>query len=182
MKKFILLMLIGVFSVALQAQDGINWMSLEEAVAAQKKEPRKIMMDVYTNWCGPCKLLDKRTFANKDVAKYVNDNFYAVKFNAEGDKSLTYKDKEFTNPGYDPAKKNKRNSSHQFASYLQVRGYPSIVFFDENADLITPLTGFLTPQQLELYLKLFVDDKHKEIKSREAFQKYQSQFVAEFKG
>ena len=40
----------------------INWMSLEEAVAAQQKEPRKIMMDVYTQWCGPCKMMMANTF------------------------------------------------------------------------------------------------------------------------
>ena len=41
-------------------------------------------MDIYTDWCGPCKLMDKNTFQNPDVAQYLNNNFYAVKFNAEG--------------------------------------------------------------------------------------------------
>ena len=62
-------------------------MSLEEAVAAQAVHPKKIMMDVYTSWCGPCKMLDKNTFQNPDVVEYVNENYYAVKFNAEGNKA-----------------------------------------------------------------------------------------------
>jgi uncharacterized protein YyaL (SSP411 family) len=58
-------------------------MSFPEALEAQKKEPKKIFMDVYANWCGPCKLLEKRTFSNEDLIAYVNENFYAVKFNGE---------------------------------------------------------------------------------------------------
>ena len=54
------------------AQSEVNWMSLEEAVVAQKNEPRKIVMDVYTQWCGPCKMLDKNTFTNKDLIAFVN--------------------------------------------------------------------------------------------------------------
>ena len=61
----------------------IKWISLEDAVYLQEAAPN-IIIDMYTNWCGPCKLLDRNTFANKDVVKYINDNFYAVKFNAEG--------------------------------------------------------------------------------------------------
>ena len=56
----------------------IKWISLEDAVYLQEAAPRNIIIDMYTNWCGPCKLLDRNTFANKDVAKYINDNFYAT--------------------------------------------------------------------------------------------------------
>jgi thiol:disulfide interchange protein len=61
----------------------VNWMSLEEAVAAQQDEPRKIIMDVYTQWCGPCKMMMSRTFTNQQVIDYINGNYYAVKFDAE---------------------------------------------------------------------------------------------------
>ncbi|HCY80556.1 MAG TPA: thioredoxin family protein, partial [Xanthomarina gelatinilytica] len=75
-----------------------NWVTLEEAVALQKKNPKKIMIDAYTNWCGPCKMLDKNTFKNKDVADYVNKHYYAVKFNAEGNETINFKGNTFTNP------------------------------------------------------------------------------------
>ena len=80
-----------------QAQE-IKWMSMNDALEAQKKEPKKIFMDVYTDWCGPCKLLDKKTFHNKDVVSYVNKNYYAVKFNAEGTEEIKYNDFTYTNP------------------------------------------------------------------------------------
>jgi len=160
----------------------INWMSLEDAVAAQAKEPRKIMMDMYTAWCGPCKLLDRNTFQNTDVANYVNANYYAVKFNAEGNEVVSFKDKTFTNPSYDPAKAKRRNSGHQLAAYFRVQAYPTIVFLDEKGDLITPIKGYHAPNQLEIFLKLFATDKYKEVTTQEQFQQYQKDFKPEFKG
>jgi len=61
---------------------GINWMSLEEAVEAQAKQPKKIMMDVFTQWCGPCKMMMANTFTSEDVIAYINKHYYAVKFDA----------------------------------------------------------------------------------------------------
>src|SRR5436190_24321530 len=64
-------------------KEAINWITIQEAEKLSKKHPRKIVIDVYTDWCGWCKKMDKSTFADKNVATYVNKNFYAVKFNAE---------------------------------------------------------------------------------------------------
>ena len=82
----------------------IQWMTMKEAQEAQKNEPKKIFMDVYTEWCGPCKLLDKNTFQNPDVSSYISEHYYAVKFNAEGEEEIKYYDQIFTNPNYDPDK------------------------------------------------------------------------------
>ena len=182
MKKAVLLLLtIGFVSLNTTAQE-IQWVSLDEALALQKKTPKKIMMDVYTNWCGPCKLLDKKTFQNPDVANYVNKHFYAVKFNGEGNESVTYKDKKFANPNFDPARANSRNSAHELARYLQVNAYPTIVFIDEKAEVIAPIKGYQTAPQLELYLKMFNKDDHKNIKTQEEFNQYYKAFKSEFKG
>ena len=64
------MMVVG--SLAFGQAASINWISLEEAVVAQQKEPRKIMMDVYTKWCGPCKMMMANTFTNANVIEYVN--------------------------------------------------------------------------------------------------------------
>jgi len=159
----------------------INWMTIEEAIELQKTAPKKIIMDVYTNWCGPCKRLDKFTFHNEDVVDYVNEHYYAVKFNAEGNSSVKFKDKTYTNPNYDETKANKRNSVHQFARFLKVRSYPTMIFFDEEAGYITPVIGYLKPRQLELYLKLFKNDKHKDMDTQEKFNEYYKSFKPTFK-
>lgn len=184
MKKGILLILaVFIFSLSTKAQNAeINWMTMNEALAAQAKNPKKIMMDAYTNWCGPCKMLDKNTFQNPDVVKYINENYYAVKFNAEGNENINYKDQEFSNPYYDPSKSNSRNAQHELAQALQVRVYPTIVFFDESGNTLVPLPGYKTPAQLELYLKLFVNNGHKTITNQEEWDIYQKEFKFEFKG
>ena len=182
MKKILFILLLTLFtSVNITAQE-INWVTLNEAIELQKKTPKKIMMDVYTNWCGPCKMLDRNTFQNADVAKYVNDNYYAVKFNGEGNEEVTLKGKVFANPKYNPANANRRNAAHELAGYLQISAYPTIVFFDEKADVIAPIRGYQTPPQLELYLKLFKADEHKSIDTQEKFSAYAKAFKPEFKG
>jgi thioredoxin-related protein len=170
------------FSTKINAQKTeINWMSFEEAVAAQKVKPKKIMMDAFTQWCGPCKMLDKNTFHNPDVVKYVNENYYAVKFDAEGNEKISFKGKNYTNPRWDPKKAGKRNASHQLAGYFRIRAYPTILFLDEEANFLTPVKGYKTPQQLEIYLKLFATNDYKNLKSKEDWTKYQNEFNFTFK-
>ena len=182
MKKFVLVMTLGLAMSFTSIAQHINWVSFEEALALQKKNPKKIMMDVYANWCGPCKMLDKNTFQNPDVAKYVNDNYYAVKFNAEGDEKINYKGNTYDNKGYKAEMASRRNSVHNLTHALQVSAYPTIMFFDESGDVIFPLRGYQQPQQLELYLKMFLNDKHKEMKTQDDFNAYYTAFKPEYKG
>lgn len=172
----VLLCLIVGFSYA---QDGINWMSMDEALEAQKKEPKKIFMDVYTTWCGPCKMLDRNTFSDKNVIEYINTNYYAVKFNAEGNESVTYQDFTYTNPNYRPERRG-RNSQHLFAHALKVNAYPTLVFFKENGDLIQAVPGYRTPKELEIFLKMIHSDDYLNITTNEAWNEYQKNFKSTF--
>ena len=180
MKPYFFITLALIFNSNLILAQKIQWMSFSEAQEAQKKEPKKIFMDVYTEWCGPCKLLDKNTFQNPDVSRYIIENYYAVKFNAEGNESVNYKNRLFENPNYDPAKAKRRNSAHQFSQYLGVRAYPTIVFLDDNAELIAPIPGYQTVQKIEIYLQLFKDQTYKDINSQEAFNTYYKSFKPTF--
>jgi thioredoxin-related protein len=174
----LLFLTIGLYGYSLNAQE-INWVSVDKAVALQKQAPKKIIMDVYTNWCGPCKMLDRNTFKNPDVVKYINENFYAVKFNAEGNAEFDFKERSFSNPNYDPAKANRRNSSHEFARYLRIQAFPTIVFLDEEANYIAGVKGYQGPQQIELYLKLFNSDDYKNM-TQEGFNAYYESFSPTF--
>ena len=180
MKTNVIAFLVACLFVGTLSAQEINWVSLEEAVKLQKKSPKKIILDAYTKWCGPCKMLDRNTFSNKDVINYINKHYYAVKFNAEGNEEVRFKGNTFTNPGYDPAKANRRNSPHQLSRYFSIRSYPTLVFLDEQANLLTPVIGYKTPQQLELYLKLFKDNKHVEMDTQEKFNAYYQGFTPEF--
>lgn len=178
MKKLLLLLSVILTGLTAQAQE-IEWMSMNEALEAQKEKPRKIFMDLYTTWCGPCKMLDKNTFSDKNVAAYVNENYYPVKFNAEGSEEVTYKGNTYTNPQYDPNRKG-RNSQHQFATALQVTGYPSLAYFDEEGKPLQVVPGYRTPAQLEIFLKLFGEDHYKKLTTKEAWEEYQKNFKSEF--
>lgn len=139
------------------ATEGINWMSWDEAVVANKKQPKKIFVDLYTDWCGWCKKMDKTTFMDEDIVKEMNDNFYAVKFDAEQKEVITFNESEFkyVNAG--------RRGVHQLA-YALVDGkmsYPSFVMLDENFDRITKLAGYKQPQALEKELKYLSSDSYK---------------------
>ncbi|MCF6306527.1 MAG: thioredoxin family protein [Flavobacteriaceae bacterium] len=179
MKKIVLIAFVLIGITKLNAQDKIQWMSMNEALAAQKETPKKIFMDVYTDWCGPCKLLDKNTFQNNTVAKFVNDNYYAVKFNAEGTEEITYQDFTYTNPNHKAGRKG-RNSQHLLANALKITGYPTIVFFDEKGELIQPVVGYKTPAQIEIYLKMITNDDYLKLTTGEAWQKYQENFKGTF--
>ena len=176
--KNILFILVVLITTANSAQK-INWISFEEAEEAQKTIPKKIFVDVYTTWCGPCKMLDRNTFANKDVADYINKNYYAIKFNAEGEKVVNFKGTTYTNPNYD-ANKSGRNSSHELAGLFGIRAFPTLLFLDEEANFLGPVPGYRSPRQLEILLKLFHQDDYKTVTSKEAWEKYASNFKYEF--
>lgn len=174
----LLVIILSLLSVSVYSQK-IKWMSMQDALEAQAKKPKKIFMDVYTDWCGPCKILDKKTLQQKEVVKFVNDNFYAVKFDAEGNEEFDYLGNTYSNPNYKEGRKG-RNSQHIFASSLKITGYPTMAFFDENANFIFPITGYHTPPQLEIYLKMVNSDDYKAITSQEAFHAYENEFHTTF--
>jgi len=146
----------------------------------QKKEPKNIIIDIYAPWCGPCKLMDKMTFENKDVIDYINKNFYAVKFNGEGNDIISYYNTIFTNPDYNPNARG-RNATHQFTKFLNVSGYPTLVFLSEKGAFIFPISGYLNPQQIELYLKMVNDKLHHTFDTQEDFEKYRDNFISNFR-
>jgi len=159
----------------------INWMSLDEALIAQKNEPKKILMDVYAVWCGPCKLMDKKTFTNPDLVAYVNQYYYAVKFNAEGNEKISFFGNVFQNPNYDESRKGRRNSTHQFTQFLGVKGYPTTVFLSDQGDLITPVVGYLNAQQMELYLKMIKQGDYQVFSTAQDFENYKKYFRPKFR-
>jgi thioredoxin-related protein len=131
-----------------QAQD-INWISWEEAVQLSQTDaqPKKIFVDVYTDWCGWCKKMDKNTFQNPEVSKYMQDNFYMVKMDAEGKDPIEYQGKTFK---FVPS--GRRGYHELAAALLQGRmSYPTVVFLDEQLNMLSPVPGY---QQVEPFMQI----------------------------
>lgn len=169
MRTISLLILFLPFLGNAQKNGKVDWMSWEEAVHAhQNKEAKKIFVDLYTDWCGWCKKMDKTTFSDPEVARILNEEFYPVKFDAE--------QKEPVIMGEDTLKHraNKgRNGTHQLAIQL-TRGklsYPTVVFLDEKLRVITPIPGYRKARQMEAILAFFHEDHYKEEQNLNKFIK-----------
>jgi thioredoxin-related protein len=127
----------------------VKWYTIEQAIELNKKEPRKIMIDVYTNWCKWCKEMDKNTFNNPIIAAYLNSTFYPVKFNAEQKENIqidstTFKYITQGNSGY-----------HELAAALLngQMSYPSVVFMNEKVQILHVNKGFNPPKEFDGILK-----------------------------
>ena len=155
--------------------NGIKWHTFQEAVELSKKEKKKIFIDVYTDWCGWCKVMDRNTFTNPVIIKYMNDHFYAVKLNAEMKDSIFFNNTWFVNPS--PAVP---RSTHQLASSLLSNklSYPTTVYLDENFSLLTQVPGYLQPVQLEPIIKYFGDNKYTTMNWEDYSKDFKSEITA----
>lgn len=146
----------------------VKWMTLEEALEKSKTDKRKIFVDVFTDRCSWCKRMDSTTFVNPVVAQYLNDHYYPVKFNAEQQKEIVFKDKTYQ------FKKTGTGGYHELAAvWLNNRlSYPTVVFLDENQGTIQPLQGYQDAEKMEAVLNYFGTDSHK----KTPWETYQKNF------
>lgn len=145
------------FAPSADAQRKIQWKTWAEVIELQKKESRKIFVDIHTEWCGWCKKMDKATFQKDHIAKFVNENYYAVKFDAE-DKS----DIRFNGRVYKYIKSGK--SGYNELAVELTRGklsFPTIVFIDEELNIIQPIPGFQDVNTFEMIMNYFAGDHYK---------------------
>ena len=169
MKKLLFLLLLAI-SAQLQAQE-LKWVTFEEAIELNKTEPKKLLIDLYTDWCGWCKKMDRDTYTNVQIINVINKNFYPVKFNAEQRESVTFDGHTF--------KFVARGSRgvHELAAALTQNklSYPTTVFMDEQVRIIQPLPGYLGPDKMLPILKYIGEDHFKSI----TWEDYQKNYAKE---
>lgn len=157
MKKLSGLILIITLSIAAHScsfaqTSEIKWMTLQEAESAMKKKPKKMFIDIYTDWCGWCKRLDATTYKDQAVVDYITKNFYAVKLNAETKDPITYLGKEYT---YDVSRKLNMVS----AQFMEASsGYPTLTFVDEKFTVLTVNPGYVEAPMFLKTLKYYGDN------------------------
>jgi thioredoxin-related protein len=164
MKRVIILLIIVATVISCTARNQssnddslVKWHTFEEAIELNKKNPKKIFIDIYTDWCSWCKVMDDKTFSHPVIAEYLNTHYYPVKFNAESKEPITFLETTFENRGTG------RRSAHDLAAAL-LQGklsYPSVAYLDENNQLLTSVPGYVTPIQIEPILVFFAEEHYK---------------------
>ncbi len=140
-----------------EGETHINWISMEEAAELSMTKPKKVIVDVYTDWCGWCKKMDVDAYEKASVVAYINENFYAVKFNAEQKEDITLGDQTFKYVA------NGRRGYHELAALMLNNrlSYPHTVFFDETLQKIAAIPGYRPEKELFAMLNYFKNDVYK---------------------
>lgn len=135
----------------------IQWLDFEEAVAAAKKHKRVLVVDFYTDWCGWCKVMDKKTYGDPQIIEYAHKNLIMSKVNAESPKMTTFKETKL--------------NYRQLAQGFQIRGYPATIFIDENGEFMTAVSGYLSAKDFMPILKFLAEGHYKAMKYEEYLAK-----------
>jgi thioredoxin-related protein len=172
----------GVFAIVLlssfgtdpneKQQSEIEWLTMEEALERNEREPRKILVDMYTDWCGWCKKMDKDVYEKAGIVQYLNENYYNVKFNAEKyTRDIEYAGNTFK---FIPPPQGGRNGIHELAYLLMNKkaSYPTTVFIAEDLQPIQAIPGYQKADFFEIVITYIGDDKFKDTPWTEYQQNY----------
>ncbi|HVM87152.1 MAG TPA: thioredoxin family protein [Puia sp.] len=143
-----------------------KWLSLAEAETFLQKEKRPILIDLYTDWCGWCKVMDKKTYTNKGVEEYLQNKFYAVKVNAETRDKINWHQQTYNyNPSY---------KVNEFAVYMTHGrlAFPTTIIIPADGSEPQAIPGYLETKDMELILKYFADGSYGKV----PFDEYQKRF------
>lgn len=163
MKKFTICFLIATMFITTVAfkynptnSIKINWQTVDEVSTLWQKNKKPIIIDVYTDWCHYCKVMDNTTYSNDSIAKYINDHFYSVRINAESKAALNWMGKT-----YNYISKYKVN---ELAIDLTKGNlvYPTTIIIPANGEA-QPIGGAISVQEMEMILKYFGEKKFGEI-------------------
>jgi thioredoxin-related protein len=171
-KRFSVLLILFILLASFKPKkkSKIKWISITELNEQYKIQPKPILIDVYTNWCGWCRVMEKETYSQESVSSYINDNYYAVKFDAETTDSVEFNGRKF---GYNTSYK-----ANELAIYLLDgrMGYPTTILLSSINAQPAPLSGFLKPSELEPPLKFFAEGAYK----KKEFPEYMKDFTAKW--
>jgi thioredoxin-related protein len=157
------------------APEEIHWITnIDELQAKMMQSPKKVLVDMYTGWCGWCKKMDADTYSNPALVKYVNNNYYAVKLDAERRDTIHFQGRDFF---FAPEYKTNGFALELLKDYLAKGGqmsYPQTIFMLENFQSPTPVPGYRTVPEMETFLTYFGDNMFR----RQSWDQYSKGYVS----
>lgn len=124
--------------------EGLTWYGIDDLDKMTDLEGKSVLVDMYTDWCGWCKVMDKKTFTDPTVIDYLNEHFVLVKFNAEQREPVNFKGET-----YEWMKVGRKGTNQLALKMMNGRaGYPTLVYLDTNLEVITAVPGYKKPDQL----------------------------------
>jgi thioredoxin-related protein len=139
MKRYLWAILTGFMVVASARAETVNWQAdFDKAVASAKKDGKLVVVDVYTDWCGWCKKLDKDVYADPKVIQKLAKDFVAVKINPE-----------------------KTARAADLARQFGTRAYPHIVFVNGDGKKIGEIGGYVPADEFLKRLDNITQSKNK---------------------
>lgn len=121
----------------------VDWKPIGQALEDAPKQQKLILLDVYTDWCGWCKRMDRDTYADSSVAKYLGEKYISSKMNPEKQGEFLYQGETVT--------------QRDFGRALGIASYPSTAFFNEKGELLTVVPGYIGAKEFLNILKYFGD-------------------------
>ncbi len=162
MRKLFIPLLIAVLSISTWSftfkTEGIQWYSWEQATELAKNDKKKLLVFIYSENCNWCKLMEDSTFNEPHIASYINENYYAVKFDAQHKEPISFKGEEYNYV------EQKIGGYHEFAAALTGGKlvFPMSVFVDEEGRVLQSIQGYKEPEVFEMILTFYGDNYHME--------------------
>jgi thioredoxin-related protein len=122
----------------------VEWRSWNAGLAEAASTNRPVLVDVYTEWCGWCKRMDRDVYSRADVREYLATHFVTIKLDAEASTPAKYEGRSLTSSG--------------IAQRFRVSGYPTTVFLRANGEHLVNVPGYITADRFMLMLAYIGED------------------------
>jgi thioredoxin-related protein len=122
----------------------VGWLNWNQGVSEAALTGRPILVDVYTDWCGWCRRMDRDVYSRDDVREYLAGHFITVKLNAEALDEGRYQERNYT--------------SRALAQQFRVSGYPTTVFLRPNGEHLVNVPGYVPANRFVLMLRYIGED------------------------